>query len=196
MSPILQSIANGSARGYGAFFGAAAATSYESIATVTVGSGGAAEIEFASIGTDWTHLQIRCITRSETTASYLRIRFNGDTSLNSYTLHQLYGDGSSAGAYGEASGSSSAGEIILQTTSSHSANIYAAAIIDILDYRNANKYKTVRSLNGRDMNGSGNVLLNSTVWLSTSAITSIKLSQSSGDINQYSHFALYGIKSA
>ena len=171
-------------------------TDFESIATVTVGAGGAAEIEFASIGTDWTHLQIRCITRSETTASYLRIRFNGDTSLNSYTLHQLYGDGSSVGAYAEASGSSSVGEIILQTTSSHSANIYAAAVVDILDYRNANKYKTVRSLNGRDMNGSGNVLLNSTVWLSTSAITSIKLSQSSGDINEYSHFALYGIKGA
>lgn len=175
---------------------AASTTSFESIATVTVGSGGAAEIEFTSIGTNWTHLQIRCITRSETTASYLRIRFNGDTSINNYTLHQLYGDGSSAGAYGEAGGGGSGGDVILQTLSTSTANAYAAAIVDILDYRNANKYKTVRSLNGRDMNGSGNVLLNSTVWLSTSAITSIKLSQSSGDINQYSHFALYGIKGA
>ena len=171
-------------------------TSFESIATVTVGSGGAAEIEFASIGTDWTHLQIRCITRSETTASYLRIRFNGDTSINNYTVHQLYGDGGSVGAYGEAGGGGAGGEIIFQALSTSTANVYAGAVVDILDYRNTNKYKTVKSLNGVDRNGSGLIFLNSTVWLSTSAITSIKLSQSSGDINEYSHFALYGIKGA
>ena len=57
MSPILQSRANASAIGYGAF-SVAAAGDFESIATVSVGSGGAAEIEFTSIGTDWTHKQI------------------------------------------------------------------------------------------------------------------------------------------
>ena len=40
---------------------AAAATSFESIATVTVGSGGAANVEFTSIPGTYTHLQLRAI---------------------------------------------------------------------------------------------------------------------------------------
>jgi hypothetical protein len=39
-------------------------TSYESIATVTVGGGGSATIDFTSIPATYTHLQIRGIARS------------------------------------------------------------------------------------------------------------------------------------
>ena len=39
-------------------------TDYESIATVSVGSGGAADVEFTSIPGTYTHLQIRWIARS------------------------------------------------------------------------------------------------------------------------------------
>jgi hypothetical protein len=39
-------------------------TSYESIATVTVGGGGAATVAFTSIPATYTHLQIRGIGRS------------------------------------------------------------------------------------------------------------------------------------
>jgi len=73
------------------------------------------------------------------------------------------------------------------------ANIRGGFIVDILDYANTNKYKTVRSLNGNDANGSGSMNLSSNVWLSTAAITSLTLSSSS-DFRQYSSFALYGIK--
>ena len=38
--------------------------SYESIATVTVGSGGTSEINFTSIPATYTHLQLRIITGS------------------------------------------------------------------------------------------------------------------------------------
>ena len=41
----------------------AVSTSYESIATVTVGSGGAANVEFTSIPGTYTHLQIRMLGR-------------------------------------------------------------------------------------------------------------------------------------
>ena len=43
--------------------------SYESIATVTVGSGGAASVEFTSIPSTYTHLQIRAIVRTNYTSS-------------------------------------------------------------------------------------------------------------------------------
>jgi hypothetical protein len=63
-----------------------------------------------------------------------------------------------------------------------------------LDYANTNKYKTLRTLNGSDANGSGVVQLRSGLWMSSSAINAITLSTSAGNFNQYSSFALYGIK--
>jgi hypothetical protein len=45
---------------------AASTNSYESIATVTVGSGGASEVEFTSIPSTYTHLQIRALARNTT----------------------------------------------------------------------------------------------------------------------------------
>jgi len=62
MSPILQSLANGSARGYGAFGAAAAAASYESIASVTP-SGSSSSVTFSSIPSTYTSLQLRVNAR-------------------------------------------------------------------------------------------------------------------------------------
>ena len=79
---------------------------------------------------------------------------------------------------------------------SATANAFGVTIIDILDYANTNKYKTFRSLVGSDTNDTnGAVGLASGSWRSTSAITSITLSNNvSGNLAQYSSFALYGIK--
>ena len=72
-----------------------------------------------------------------------------------------------------------------------------APIVDVLDYANTNKFKTIRNLEGFDVNGSGGlVALTSGLYRSTSAITSIKLTPNAGNYAQYSHFALYGIKGA
>ena len=178
---------------------AASTTSFESIATVTVGSGGAANVEFTSIGTDWTHLQIRGILRSNFGSSgweELKIQFNSDTGSN-YAWHYLSGNGSTASAV---SGSSASGirTISCFPSSGVTASVFGVSVIDILDYRNTNKYKTVRFLGGGDANGSGYVGLSSGLWQNTNAITSIKLTNWAGayDFVQYSHFALYGIKSA
>ena len=74
--------------------------------------------------------------------------------------------------------------------------MYAASIIDILDYASTSKFKTTRVLDGYDANGSGEVIIGSGNWRSTSAITSITLGPSSGNMKLYSSFALYGIKGA
>lgn len=153
--------------------------SFESIATATVGSGGATDVTFSSIPQTYTHLQIRGILNGGGT----QIVVNGDTGAN-YRRHVLYGDGSSA--------ASATATNFSIATGSTSANIFGGNIIDILDYTNTNKYKTFRNLAGVDANGSGEAILHSGLWLSTSAITSIKFQ--SGTIAQYSHLALYGIK--
>ena len=172
---------------------AAATNSYESIATVLVGSGGQANIDFTSIASTYKHLQVRWLARNNQSApdDTLAIQFNGDTASN-YALHLLYGDGSSTGAVGLSNRS----EILVgyQTSNSASANQFGVGILDILDYANTNKFKTVRNLGGDDRNGGGTVALASGLWRSTSAITSIKFFSGGASFQQHSQFALYGIK--
>jgi hypothetical protein len=74
------------------------------------------------------------------------------------------------------------------------ANNYGCVIIDILDYTNTNKYKTVRSLGGYDNNGSGYTALFSGLWLNTAAITSIQVGALYVSDNIYSRISVYGIK--
>jgi hypothetical protein len=170
-------------------------TSYESIATVTVGAGGTSSITFSSIPSTYQHLQIRCLmqeTQAGTDWDNFNAVFNSDTGAN-YTRHFLEGNGATATAFGAAN--RSAAFVGMVSRSGAGASVFGINIIDILDYANTNKYKTVRSLAGFDRNGGGSVGLFSSAWLSTSAITSIVLTADSGsNFSQYSSFALYGIK--
>jgi hypothetical protein len=174
---------------------AASTNSYESIATTTVGSGGSANVTFSSIPSTYTHLQIRSIGRTtqSATASYIEIEMNSDTGSN-YSFHILQGDGSSAVAGSLSSQTKTYARNF--TAANAGASTFGAIIIDILDYANTNKYKTIRNLGGTDNNGSGTINLTSGLWMSTSAITSIKFTPESGNFAQYSQFALYGIKGA
>jgi len=169
--------------------------SYDSISTVTVGAGGAANVEFTSIPSSYTHLQIRGIARSTYNigaSTSLIIQLNGNSTIGNYSTHFLDGNGSSASAYG-ASGDFPQGVISNATAAS---GIFGAFVIDILDYTNTNKYKTIRSLSGNDNNGSGTLRFSSgTLYSNTNAVTSITLlSGSSSNLAQYTTFALYGIK--
>ena len=176
---------------------AGAAGSYESIATVTVGSGGSSSIEFTSIPATYTHLQIRGIgtcTRNIGTMD-LNITFNSDTGAN-YSWHMIVGNGSAVDAYNGTSTTYMKTMIYSLPT----ANVYGAGVIDILDYANTNKYKTVRSLNGCDNNAGttdSQMYFASGNWRSTSAITSITVKSLAGfNFTTASKVSLYGIKGA
>ena len=174
--------------------GGGVATDYESIATVTVGVGGQAAIEFTGISSAYKHLQIRAITRDTDSGGFgltTTMQFNSDTGAN-YSWHWLYGTGSGS-ALGNAGASASTTALGWTTGTAGTSNSYAATVIDILDYANTNKYKTNRILYGIDLNGSGGIWLSSGSWRDTNAVTSIKLSQTA-NFAQYSSFALYGIK--
>jgi hypothetical protein len=175
---------------------AASTTSYESIQTVDVGAGGSASITFSSIPSTYKHLQIRCIMKKAGTGndSFSLLTLNSDTG-NNYATHYLLGTGAVALAGANAPSISSiyAG-VTWGTGSSFSSSTFSAAVIDILDYTNTNKNTTVRTLTGTDGNGAGQVDLNSGVWLNTAAVTTINIAGNGGNFNEYSHFALYGIK--
>jgi hypothetical protein len=169
-------------------------SSYESIATVTVGAGGASSVAFTGIPSTYTHLQLRALVRASNTNSpgdYIYFLFNNNATANG-SYHILKGDGSSttAGAI-----TSTAGNYIERfPNANNSANIFGVLVADILDYANTNKAKTWRALAGYDANGSGQVGINSNLYNSTTAVTSLEFFPSSGTFTQYSSFALYGIK--
>jgi hypothetical protein len=167
------------------------APSYDSIATTTVGAGGAATVTFSSIPSTYRHLQLRVMCQINIGDADFAIRFNSDTGSN-YTKHQIYGTGSGTPlATGTASTSSIPGGV----SYSNSSGIFGVGVIDILDYKETTKYKTTRVLTGSDANGSGFVFFRSGVWMNTNAVSSIDLIQTTGSsFSQYSSFALYGIK--
>jgi hypothetical protein len=165
---------------------------FESIATTTVGAGGATNITFSSIPQDYTHLQVRGIHRSASTSGAVDMQFNNDTATN-YVRHFLLADGTTFTT--GVTTSASFFRILNSTTSASLSNCFGGFIIDILDYTNTNKFKTIRSISGVDTNSAGVVEFRSGNWLTTNAITSIKIYSSAGNnLAQYSTVTLYGIK--
>ena len=171
--------------------GGGSALAYDSIQTVTVGSGGASEVNFTSIPGTYKHLQIRGIFRGASGGLDLnQFRINSDTGSN-YATHLLQGNGSTVSA-SERTANTVAINGDNQPGSSSTANAFGATVIDILDYANTNKYKTVRHLGGVDLNGSGVINFGSGLWMSTSAITAFRIFTFGVDFGQYTTFALYG----
>ena len=167
---------------------------FDSIATVTLATS-TTTITFSSIPATYRHLQIRGIARA--TGSFTNtdglIRFNSDTGAN-YAHHALYGDGATASATAGTSTTSGRFARNAQIANSSTASVFTGFVIDLLDYANTSKYKTLRTLVGYDANGSGVAELESSLWQSTSAVTQIDLTTDGGNFAQYTQFALYGIK--
>lgn len=202
MSPILGTLASQ--------FSGKPFSSFESISTVTVGSGGVSTIEFTSIPSTYTHLQIRYngqTARSDFNGDALGMRMNSDGG-NNYSFHILrMRENTSTGVIAESGATQSQinfgyGSLI---GSASSSIFFANGIVDILDYKNTDKYKTVKNLYGTDLNSStsiGSVFsvvgFASGLWQNANAITSITLTSAATgqDFKQHSQFALYGIKGA
>ena len=172
--------------------------SYDAIAVADIGAGGTSTISFTSISGAYKHLQIRATLKTNR-ATYgndgLYIKINGGTA--SYAQHYLLGDGASASASGGGGNS----QILIGWTGTNVANYFGTNIIDILDYANTNKYKTIRSLGGVDLNGTiagagGLVALHSGMYYAnTNAITSLDFTSSNAaTFQEYSQIDLYGIK--
>ena len=187
MSPILGIIAS---QNYPRITG-----SYYSIATTTVGGGGSSSISFTSIPNTYKHLEIRGFAQnSATNNQYLQVVLNSDTGAN-YSVHFMSGNGSAEAAGAATSYNNGGIYWAMGVPGTSLANVYGANVTTILDYANTSKYKTIRSIDGFDANGSGGIDLVSNLWQSTSAITSITLIVNGGNnFRQYSQFALYGIK--
>jgi hypothetical protein len=133
----------------------------------------------------------------------LGIQFNSDNGSN-YSVHRLrVSESTTLSVVATGTGSDTSINLDVGTTGAAggSAAFWGVGVIDILDYKDTNKYKTTRILAGCDTNTAvsstqGVVGLYSGSWRNTNAITSITLRTPATGANFVSgtRFYLYGIK--
>jgi hypothetical protein len=163
--------------------------------TVTVGSGGAASIDFTSIPATFTDLVVKVSSRGSRSAvwDYIRITFNGNTSAV-YSYRYIEGSGAAA-----SSGNNAAAvpPQIIGVTSGNTAtaSTFGNAEIYIPNYAGStNKSFSVDSV-GETNATTIYMDLVASLFASTTAISSISLAAGSGfNFLQYSTATLYGIK--
>jgi hypothetical protein len=176
---------------------------FQSMSTVTVGSGGAATVTFSSIPSNFQHLQFRIHARSTiagTSSDNIAFRINGDTGSN-YSTHSLYGTGDGSAYAAAFAGLSYAYFPSTIASSGNLSNVFAGVIADFHNYGNTNMNKTIRVFSGYDENANSGgiyenrVQLSSAFWNSTTAMTSVVF-QTSANFAEGTVFSLYGITGA
>ena len=168
--------------------------SYESIAKITVASGGSAIINFTSIPSTFKHLQIRVLARGNNANTFdsFFVRFNNDSATN-YTLQSMGGDGATTVINQIASYNALRGNELAGNTAT--ANIFGAGVVDIIDSSSTVKFKNGKVLGGVDRNGAGAIAFLTGIWKNTAAINTVTITPVFGTrFLEYSSFALYGIK--
>ena len=168
------------------------ANTFELIASSTVGSGGAASIDFTSIPSTYTDLIIKTSFRATSATTYndIDVAFNGSTA--SMTRRAVYADGSSASSFSAANS-----RFTYTAASSTTASVFSNGELYIPNYAGSN-YKSVSSDVVSEMNSASQnlLLLLAGLWSNTAAINQITLTPTSGTFVQYSTAYLYGVKNA
>jgi len=158
---------------------------YQLVETITVGSGGAASIEFTSIPQDGVDLVVKLSSRHDTTSSLTEIRFNSDSTNRSSI--RLTGDGSSVFS-GSQSNIWARGN-----RSDATSNTFANSSFYISNYAGS----TAKSVSVDGVGENNGTLayqeIDAGLWNDTSAITAVELFPNSGNFVQYSTASIYKI---
>lgn len=171
-------------------------TTYTKIASVTVGSGGAANMAFTSIPSTYTDLVVKASARgTQVSASHaFTLRFNGATT--DYSSRELVGGGSGAPSSSTRTTLGSALYIGNIDGNTATSSTFASTEIYIPNYAgSAFKSLSVDAVSENNATEAYATLL-AGLWSNTAAITSIDLISFSGHgtLMQYSTATLYGIK--
>jgi hypothetical protein len=164
------------------------AQAYVPIQTVTVGSGGAASIEFTNIPQNYTDLSILLTYRTTVSGpTDGKISFNSSTS--NFSWRSVYGTGSAA-----VSGNNTVNNALGQVQgSAATALTFASLSIYIPNYAGGNNksFSVDYATENNATLAYGGLVAG--LWSQTSAITSIGISLDSGNLAEYSTATLYGI---
>jgi hypothetical protein len=160
------------------------------ISSVTVGSGGAASIDFTSIPQTYTDLVLVLSARSDAANPYVAVKFNA-SATSDYSRRWLYGDGSSA-ASGSVSGLTSATVAMLAARSDATASVFGNSELLIPNYA----LTVAKTGSGNNVNENNATSAFSSLTAisrsATDAITQITLTLGAGNFAQYSTAYLYG----
>ena len=163
------------------------------IATVTVGSGGAATMAFSSIPSTYTDLVVKTSIRTSRgtyAADLIRVDFNGSSTSQSSRL--LEGSSGGVGSF-----ALSTTQVITGTTSVSTANTFSNGEIYIPNYAGSTNKSISADSVAENNAADGPLYLAAGLWSNTAAITSITLTNvNSATFQQYSTATLYGIKNS
>ena len=161
------------------------ASTYEKIATTTLGSA-AASYTFSSISGSYTDL-VLVVNAGASSPSYdFAMRFNSDSGSN-YSVTRLIGNGSTAS-------SSRTSNNTFINTRAIPADITGTYIVQIQNYSNTTTYKTALIRANNPASATEAVV---GLWRNTAAITSITISpEFLVNLLAGSTLTLYGIKAA
>jgi hypothetical protein len=167
------------------------ANTYVKIASVTVGSGGAASMDFTSIPGTYDDLLIKISARNTgnfgASNSGARFSFNGSNA--NMTFRQLYGTGSAA-----ASNSGTGGPFGCINDGGTTASTFGSFDLYIPNYAGSTN-KSVSGDSVEENNATAAFAsLVAGLWSQTAAITSITIGINQGSYAQHSSATLYGIK--
>lgn len=170
------------------------ANTFVKIASVTVGAGGAANIDFTSIPATYTDLCLKISLRAETSGiDSGKVTFNNSSS--GYSYRSIWGSGS--GTVQSFNGSSD-GYFQLQYSggTSSTASTFTNGEMYIPNYAGSNNKSASLDQVQENNATTAYIVPMALLWANTSAITSIKIQQTTGNIAQYSTATLYGIKNS
>ena len=171
------------------------ADTFVKIATVTVGSGGAATIDFTSIPSTYTDLSLLVSgrgTASEASGGhYYSIKLNN----SSANFTQRFLQASVGPSVGSGTSSSSTGNYM--TPSDYTSNTFSNNLTYFPNYASsANKSFSTDALAENNSSTTFFLILNALLWSQTAAINQITLTPGGGNFAQYSTATLYGILKA
>jgi hypothetical protein len=165
------------------------ATTYTLISSVTVGSGGAANIEFTSIPGTYTDLVCKYSCRNTGDSPNLEVSFNAVTTNRSDRV--LSGNGASASSFADAT-------IIygLSGRSTSTSSTFSNGEVYLPNYAGSTNKSLSQDAITENNATEAFAYLVAGLWSNTNAITSLKLTPSSGNFAQHSTAYLYGIKNS
>jgi hypothetical protein len=168
------------------------ATTYTLISSVTVGSGGAANIEFTSIPATYTDLLVLLSLRTANASTYDTVRVQFNNSTTTFTVRELNGSGSAV-----SSSSRSDGYVGYMNANNSTSNTFSNLNLYIPNYTGSNnKSYSVDKVSETNATEAYAELV-AGLWSTTSAITSLKfVPASASNLAQYSTAYLYGISNA
>ena len=165
------------------------ATTFTKIASVEVGAGGQASIDFTSIPATYTDLCILASVRATNNQQSAIVAING-SSTGSHRF--VYGDGSTAA-------SSNSGSLLWTygNSSTQTASTFGNLSMYIPNYALTTQYKSISTDAVNENNATAvTTAMDAALVSSNAAITSISIQGNGGNLAQYSTAILYGIKNS